>query len=64
MESEIVLERDIKTMSNYLKSQLKKDLHEVMEPIGSSLRGIYFIIEDLRDDVETYLEFLGESQQM
>ena len=58
MENEVVLERDIKTMSNYLKSQLKKDMSEVMDPIGSSLKGIYFILEELRDEVETYLEIL------
>ena len=37
MESDVVLERDIKTMSNYLKLQLKKDLEEVMTPMTKSL---------------------------
>lgn len=59
-----MLERDIKTMCSYLKSQLKKDLQEVMDPISSSLHAIYATLEDFRVEYEMHLDALRESQQI
>ena len=62
MESDVVIERDIKTMSNYLKLQLKKDLEEVMTPMTKSLQEIYLLLEDFRDVLEMHFDALLGSQ--